>query len=68
MSKIRTAQPGDLYTDITGNLWRIKEVIREPVVCAEPVEGGEAIELGADDKAFTGWKRLWRKPSADAAE
>lgn len=39
MTDIADAQPGDLYIDANGKLWRILEVVREPTVTAEEVEG-----------------------------
>lgn len=36
---IADAQPGDIYIDTAGKLWRITEVIREPTIEAEEVEG-----------------------------
>lgn len=39
MTDITTAEPGDIYTDASGKLWRILSVVREPTVEAEEVEG-----------------------------
>lgn len=39
MVTINDAEPGDIYTDATGKLWRIISVCREPTVEAEEVEG-----------------------------
>ncbi len=39
MSGVNEAEPGDIYVDTAGKLWRIKSVYREPTVEAEEVEG-----------------------------
>lgn len=36
---VEDAEPGDIYADAIGKLWRIKSVYREPTVEAEEVEG-----------------------------
>lgn len=38
-TKIADAQPGDIYADPSGKLWRILDVVTEPTVVAEEVEG-----------------------------
>ena len=39
MSDIKDAEPGDIYVDGDGKLWRILSVVHEPTVEAEEVEG-----------------------------
>lgn len=36
---VHDAEPGDIYADEAGKLWRIVGVCREPTVIAEEVEG-----------------------------
>lgn len=36
---IADAQPGDIYADPSGKLWRILDVVAEPTIVAEEVEG-----------------------------
>jgi hypothetical protein len=36
---VHDAEPGDIYADETGKLWRITMVCRDPAVEAEEVEG-----------------------------
>lgn len=36
---VHDAEPGDIYTDESGKLWRIIAVCRDPTVDAEEVEG-----------------------------
>lgn len=36
---VHDAEPGDIYADETGKLWRIVGVCHEPTVIAEEVEG-----------------------------
>lgn len=36
---IAGSEPGDIYADENGKLWRILSVVREPMVEAEEVEG-----------------------------
>lgn len=36
---IHDAEPGDIYVDARGKLWRIISTCREPTVTAEEVEG-----------------------------
>lgn len=39
MNAVYDAEPGDIYAEPSGKLWRIVGVCREPTVIAEEVEG-----------------------------
>lgn len=36
---VHDAEPGDIYVDLTGKLWRVIAVCHQPTVTAEEVEG-----------------------------
>lgn len=36
---VHDAEPGDIYTDASGKLWRIVAICHQPTVDAEEVEG-----------------------------
>lgn len=38
MSDIHKAEPGDIYADPNGTLWRVVATCHEPTVCVEAVE------------------------------
>ena len=38
MMSVHDAEPGDIYADEQGKLWRITSICREPTVTAEEVE------------------------------
>ena len=72
MTTINDAQPGDIYIDANGKLWRILEVVREPTVTAEEVEGTlrdpnapinkiRRAQTTAD-ACWAGFTRIWRRP------
>lgn len=75
MTNMRDAEPGDIYVDGCGKLWRVVGVIREPSVTVEAVEHefiiGGAPQFPRRNGGVTGhmWHDFTRihRPSARSA-
>lgn len=61
---VHDAQPGDIYADAQGKLWRVISVCAEPTVTVEEVEklGQENVRRGGGVSGYMwyGFKRIFR--------
>ena len=64
---VHDAQPGDVYVDAGGKLWRCVGTCQEPTAIFEEIEPRHfnlALERksgGVGGLMWNGWKRIWRK-------
>ena len=59
---IATALPGDVYAAPDGKLWRVKHLVRTPLVEVQEIEGQRLIsQAPIDAPLWRGWRRVWRK-------
>jgi hypothetical protein len=66
MMSVHEAEPGDLYVDHDGKLWRVVSVCGEPTVTVEEVENPSPRHPpvrrsgGVSGGMWMGWKRIHR--------
>jgi hypothetical protein len=67
---VHDAEPGDIYVDAEGKLWRVLWTCREPTVCLQAVENSALFsgsppdstrQGGISGQMWHGFKRIWRK-------
>jgi hypothetical protein len=66
---VHDAEPGDIYVDAEGKLWRVLWTCREPTVCLQAVEppptllsnGSQQRQGGISGQMWHGFKRIWQK-------
>lgn len=56
---ISDAQPGDIYLDPSGMLWRI--VAAGPAISAQEVDGVAGRRALINDPIWHGWQRVFRR-------
>lgn len=70
MSDVRDAEPGDIYIDATGKLWRVVGVCHEPTVIMKEIETDDRLNVhvrktgGINGAMWNGWRRIWRIEAA----
>ncbi len=74
---VHDAEPGDVYVDEAGKLWRCVSICREPTVTMDEVEVGDnnlavngvparaRSSGGVSGLMWNGWKRIWRKEKVE---
>jgi len=64
---IHDAEPGDIYVDDSGKIWRCISICPEPTVKFVEIEQTQGAQArlsrdgGVSGLMWKGWRRIWRK-------